>query len=88
MSAMSWPSGQKSVRITGTGKSALQPVDMLMAERASRRWRTIRWREGSRDWLPGEFHAVRARRQTSQGDWRIGTLIGERPLAGMNGDRR
>jgi SRSO17 transposase len=76
------------VRIAGTGKSALQRVDRVMAERASRRWRTIRWREGSRGWLAGEFHAVRAWRQTSQGDWRIGSLIGERPLALKSGDRR
>src|SRR5262249_33250291 len=76
------------VRIAGTGKSALQRVDTLLAERASRRWRTIRWRQGSRGWLAAEFHAVRAWRQTSQGDWRIGWLIGERPRAGRSGDRR
>jgi SRSO17 transposase len=76
------------VRIAGTGKSALQRVDTILAERASRRWRTIRWREASRTWLAAEFHAVRAWRQDSQGDWRIGTLIGERPLVGKSGDRR
>jgi SRSO17 transposase len=41
------------VRIAGTGKSALQRVDAVMAERARRRWRSIRWREGSRGWLAG-----------------------------------
>jgi SRSO17 transposase len=76
------------LRIAGTGKSALQRVDTLLAERARRRWRSIRWREGSRGWLAGEFHAVRAWRQNTEGDWRIGTLIGERPLADKSGDRR
>jgi SRSO17 transposase len=76
------------VRVAGTGASELQRVDTLLAVRASRRWRTIRWREGSRGWLAAQFHAVRAWRQTSPGEWRIGWLIGERPVAKANGDRR
>jgi len=76
------------VRVAGTGASGLHRVDTLLAARASRRWRTIRWREGSRGWLLAQFHAVRAWRQTSQGEWRIGWLIGERPVADTSGDRR
>jgi SRSO17 transposase len=32
------------VRVAGTGDRGLQRVDAVMAARASRRWRTIRWR--------------------------------------------
>jgi len=60
----------------------------LLAARAGRRWRTIRWREGSRGWLAAQFHAVPAWRQTAQGDWRSGFLIGERPQARTSGDQR
>jgi SRSO17 transposase len=76
------------VRVAGTGASGLQRVDVLLAARAGRRWRTIRWREGSRGWLAAQFHAVRAWRQTAQGDWRSGFLIGERPQARTSGDQR
>ncbi|HJZ47864.1 MAG TPA: transposase, partial [Roseiflexaceae bacterium] len=86
-SDMLWPFERKSVRVAGTGASGLTRVDAVLAARASRRWRSIRWREGSRGWLLAQFHAVRAWRQTSQGEWRIGWLIGE-PVADTNGDRR
>jgi hypothetical protein len=58
-----------------------------MAWRPARRWRTIRWREGSRGWLGAEFHAVRVWRQDAQGHWQRGWLIGERPLARTSGAR-
>jgi len=75
------------VAIAGTADARLQRVDALMSARATRRWRTIRWREGSRGWLAAEFHAVRAWRQDAAGQWHRGWLIGERPLDGSSGDR-
>jgi uncharacterized protein HemY len=66
MSATSWRCGRKSVRVAGTGASGLQRVDVVLAARAGRRWRTRGWREGSRGWLAAEFHGVRAWRQTAQ----------------------
>jgi len=74
------------VAIAGTAEQRLERVDAIMTARASRRWRTIRWREGSRGWLAAEFHALRAWRQDGQGQWQRGWLIGERALAGAPGD--
>jgi len=74
------------VAVAGTGDRGLQRVDVVLAARAGRRWRTIRWREGSRGWLAGQFHAVWAWRQDTQGEWRSGSLIGERPRSGTSGD--
>ena len=75
------------VALAGTGVPRLQRVDAVMAARARRHWRTIRWREGSRGWLVAEFHAVRAWRQDAVGQWHRGWLIGERPQGERTGDR-
>jgi len=74
------------VAVAGTGDRGLQRVDVVLAARTGRRWRTIRWREGSRGWLAAQFHAVRAWRQDTQGERRSGWLIGERPRSGTSGD--
>jgi SRSO17 transposase len=75
------------VALAGTGEQRLQRVDAIMTARATRHWRTIRWREGSAGWLAAEFHAVRAWRQDAEGQWHRGWLIGERRLGGTSGDR-
>jgi SRSO17 transposase len=74
------------VAVAGAGDPRLHRVDAVMVARAARRWRTIRWREGSCGWLVAQFHAVRAWRQDSQGEWHVGWLIGERPLPEASGD--
>jgi SRSO17 transposase len=63
------------VALTRTGPS--QDAAPLIAAQAKRQWRTIRWREGSKDWLKGRFVAVRAWRTTAAGRRRLGWLIGE-----------
>jgi SRSO17 transposase len=60
------------VTVARAGNPRLHRVDAVMAARAARRWRTIRWREGSGGWLVAQFHAVRAWRQDSQGEWHVG----------------
>ena len=75
------------VALAGTGVPRLQRVDVVMGARATRHWRTIRWRAGSRGWLMAEFHAVRAWRQDAVGQWHRGWLLGERPQGESTGDR-
>jgi hypothetical protein len=41
------------VTVGGQAQPQLQRVDAIMAARTAQRWRTIRWREGSRGWLAG-----------------------------------
>jgi len=52
-------------------------ADTVVAAQGKGRWRTIRWREGSKGWLRGRFVAVRCWRVTADGRRRIGWLIGE-----------
>jgi SRSO17 transposase len=54
-----------------------QRVDALIAAQDKRRWRTVRWREGSQGWLGAKVVALRCWRVTSEGKRRIGWLIGE-----------
>src|SRR5512135_1267073 len=51
-------------------------------------WRTVRWREGSKDWLRGRFTAVRCGRVTSDGGRHRGWLIGEREASGQERRRK
>jgi len=45
-----------------------------------RAWRQIRWREGSKGWLRGQFVAVRCFRVLADGRRKLGWLIGEQTL--------
>jgi SRSO17 transposase len=63
-----------------------QRADALLAELPAGVWRSVRWREGSKGWLRGNFAAVRCWRVTSDGKRHVGWLIGEREARGQ--DRR
>jgi SRSO17 transposase len=54
-----------------------QRTEALIAAQGKKRWRTVRWREGSTGWLRAKVVAVRCWRVTSEGPRRIGWLIGE-----------
>src|ERR1700730_1461311 len=54
-----------------------QRADALIATQGQRRWRTVRWREGSNGWLRAKVVALRCWRVTADGKRRIGWLIGE-----------
>jgi SRSO17 transposase len=57
--------------------TAPQRADALMAAQARRRWRTVRWRQGSNGWLRAGVLAIRCWRVTADGKRRVGWLIGE-----------
>jgi SRSO17 transposase len=52
-------------------------ADALIAAQGKRRWRTVRWREGSQGELRAAVVALRCWRVTADGRRRIGWLIGE-----------
>jgi SRSO17 transposase len=54
-----------------------QRADAMVADLGKRLWRTVRWREGSNGWLRAKVSALRCWRVTSDGQRRIGWLIGE-----------
>jgi SRSO17 transposase len=62
-----------------------QRAEALIAAQAKRRWRSIRWREGSQGWLRARVVAVRCWRVNADGTRRIGWLLGE---DGRDGKRR
>jgi SRSO17 transposase len=54
-----------------------QRAETLIAACGKKQWRTVRWRQGSNDWLRAKVVALRCWRVTSEGKRRIGWLIGE-----------
>jgi SRSO17 transposase len=54
-----------------------QRAETLIAAQGRRRWRMVRWREGSTGWLRAKAVALRCWRVTADGKRRIGWLIGE-----------
>jgi SRSO17 transposase len=58
----------------------------VIAGLPARRWRMLRWKEGTRGWLKARFMALRCWRVDGQGQRHFGWLIGQRPPAGEPGD--
>jgi SRSO17 transposase len=74
---------RKDFKVALTEDGPAQRVDGVLAALPQRRWRTIRWREGSKGWLKARFCALRCWREPSAGVRRAGWLIGERPARGQ-----
>ncbi|RMG54390.1 MAG: IS701 family transposase [Acidobacteria bacterium] len=75
-----------SVTLSRRADEPVQRADQVLAGIPRRRWRTIRWREGSQGWLRAKFVALRCWRVDGEGRRRIGWLIGQRPGRGQTGD--
>jgi SRSO17 transposase len=69
-------------------RSITQRADVVMTNIALQKWRTIRWREGTKGWLSKRFMAIRAYRVVGEERKKLGWLIGERPGYGQKGDRK
>jgi SRSO17 transposase len=69
-------------------RSIIQRADVVMTNIALQKWRTIRWREGTKGWLSKRFMAIRAYRVVGEERKKLGWLIGERPGYGQKGDRK
>jgi SRSO17 transposase len=74
---------RKDFPVALTSDGPAQRVEGVLAALPVRRWRTIRWREGSKGWMKARFAAVRCWRVTSEGARLPGWLIGERPVHGQ-----
>ena len=59
-------------------EAGVQRADAVMHQLPRRKWRTIRWREGTKGWLRRKFVAVRAYRTLDGEPKTLGWLIGER----------
>lgn len=73
---------RKDFQVTLSSDGAGERTEAVLAALPARRWRTIRWREGSKGWLKARFTALRCWRVTSEGTRLPGWLIGERPARG------
>ncbi len=79
---------RKDFQVALTSAGPAQRVEKVLAALPQRRWRTLRWREGSKGWLKGRFCALRCWREPSAGVRVPGWLIGERPARGQTGKRK
>jgi SRSO17 transposase len=79
---------RKDFSVALTRHGTPQASGTVLAAVPQRRWRTIRWRAGSKGWLKARFTALRCWRVTSEGTRRPGWLIGERPARGASGKRK
>jgi len=75
-----------SLALSQRAGEPVERADQVLAAVPRRRWRTIRWREGSQGWLRAKFVAIRCWRVDGQGRRQIGWLIGQRPARGQTGD--
>jgi SRSO17 transposase len=67
--------------------SPVQRADQALRALPRWQWRTIRWRQGTKGWLRKKFVAVRCWRMTSNGQRRVGWLLGERAARGQPEER-
>lgn len=77
-----------SVILKDDPEGNVQRADVAMHQIPRRKWRTIRWREGTKGWLRKKFMAVRAYRALDGKQKTLGWLIGERPGYGQSGKWR
>jgi hypothetical protein len=64
-------------------EAVIQRVDTVMHQKPMGKWKTVRWREGTRGWLGKKLIAVRAYRTLGGERKTLGWLIGERPGYGQ-----
>ena len=74
---------RKDFQVALTSDGPAQGVEVVLAALPQPRWRTIRWREGSKGWLKARFCALRCWREPPVGVHVPGWLIGERPARGV-----
>ena len=67
-------------------KGIIQRADRALSKLPKSKWRTIRWREGTKGWLRKKFVAIRAYRVVGKDRLQLGWLIGERPARGQSGE--
>jgi SRSO17 transposase len=78
---------RKDFKVALAPDGPAQRVEVVVAALPRRRWRTIRWRRGSKGWLKARFCALRCWREPSAGIRVPGWLIGERPARGRRQDK-
>jgi SRSO17 transposase len=78
---------RKDFKVALTRGGPAEQAEAALAALPSGRWRTIRWREGSKGWLKARFVALRCWREPVAGVRRAGWLIGERPARGQQQDK-